>query len=735
MKVCFYFVIFIFFISRSSLAIEFPDKLKIYFTSDNFFSVINKINNDKSRIIHKDNKSYMNIAILYEENQKQFYKKGKARIAGQYKDHVVDFHSTLKINILKDHINNYQTFRLLLPNTRRGSNEIFFSMIMEDFGFLTPYREIVEIVINDQISYKAIFQEEIDSLFLEKNNFRDSPILKIDQRQIFHNRYFSGDEQYCLNKSDCFGTADPNILFPAIKNSNFLKNEKSIEIFFNSISNDFVKNTFDINNDSIKFYKRLLSTYANHALNKHNFKILFDPIYNRYLPIYDDGDVKLLKFCSDEKIYEKDIDKLIKNKFMHKKNLNYESLKSKILIFKNTFEKRSKELLSYNQLCNLLFIYDISYEYDLKIPMDEGLTNPYFEKNYDLNNLSNTYEPLFTKKIDRNLIDYIVFDENKNLKKCESINNCKIIKNNEIKKNLSGNSDPKIFENYYIYPVILSIRNNQSNKRDEVHNKRIVLKSFVDEIKVEKNTNLYLKLDNYSHELLINLVDPQTSKLIIYDSVLDNNFSLKVKSSLTIDEENEIFYQYNNRLLTGCVTIIDSVILNSNFYIQNSKCEDSINFIRSKGSIENITVNNSYQDGIDFDFSNLKIKNIEINNAGNDCLDFSKGNYEILNISVKTCKDKGVSIGEKSNVLIKNVNINDTKYGLAVKDSSKLYVNEFISNNSETCIAAYRKKEHFYGGSILINKKNNINCNIYLDKFSKYKNVEEILTLYNLKNI
>ena len=73
MKVCFYFVIFIFFISRSSLSIEFPDRLNIYFTSDNFFSLINKINNDKSRIIHKDNKSYMNIAILYEENQKQFY--------------------------------------------------------------------------------------------------------------------------------------------------------------------------------------------------------------------------------------------------------------------------------------------------------------------------------------------------------------------------------------------------------------------------------------------------------------------------------------------------------------------------------------------------------------------------------------------------------------------------------------------------------------------------------------
>ena len=53
----------------------------------------------------------------------------------------------------------------------------------------------------------------------------------------------------------------------------------------------------------------------------------------------------------------------------------------------------------------------------------------------------------------------------------------------------------------------------------------------------------------------------------------------------------------------------------------SSHCEDSINFISSKGNINSINIKNSYQDSLDIDFSNLKINKINIENAGNDCLD------------------------------------------------------------------------------------------------------------------
>ena len=57
------------------------------------------------------------------------------------------------------------------------------------------------------------------------------------------------------------------------------------------------------------------------------------------------------------------------------------------------------------------------------------------------------------------------------------------------------------------------------------------------------------------------------------------------------------------------------------------------------------------------------INNLYISNSKNDCIDFSYGNYEILNSKIENCGDKGVSIGEKSEVKIKSSKIKNSNYG------------------------------------------------------------------------
>ena len=84
--------------------------------------------------------------------------------------------------------------------------------------------------------------------------------------------------------------------------------------------------------------------------------------------------------------------------------------------------------------------------------------------------------------------------------------------------------------------------------------------------------------------------------------------------------------------------------------LAGSKCEDSINFIRVNGSLDNLYISESKSDGFDADFSKLKINNIKIFDSGNDCIDFSYGEYELINVKLSGCGDKGVSIGEKSTV-------------------------------------------------------------------------------------
>ena len=58
---------------------------------------------------------------------------------------------------------------------------------------------------------------------------------------------------------------------------------------------------------------------------------------------------------------------------------------------------------------------------------------------------------------------------------------------------------------------------------------------------------------------------------------------------------------------------------------ENSNCEDAINFVRAKGSVREMNIQNSSFDAMDADFSKLQFNNLKINKSLNDCLDFIWG--------------------------------------------------------------------------------------------------------------
>ena len=69
-------------------------------------------------------------------------------------------------------------------------------------------------------------------------------------------------------------------------------------------------------------------------------------------------------------------------------------------------------------------------------------------------------------------------------------------------------------------------------------------------------------------------------------------------------------YSDNYMNLTGCLTCFNSNVENVSVISKNSPCEDSINFIKTKGLLKNINIVDSSSDGLDLDFSNLSIENI-----------------------------------------------------------------------------------------------------------------------------
>ena len=108
-------------------------------------------------------------------------------------------------------------------------------------------------------------------------------------------------------------------------------------------------------------------------------------------------------------------------------------------------------------------------------------------------------------------------------------------------------------------------------------------------------------------------------------------------------------------LLTGCLTFYNVEFKNVVIEASNQVCEDSVNLVNTRGNIDSISISSSVSDGLDIDFSNIYVSNITIKDSFNDCLDLSGGSYFIESIVLAGCDDKGISIGETSEVKIDNV--------------------------------------------------------------------------------
>ena len=219
-------------------------------------------------------------------------------------------------------------------------------------------------------------------------------------------------------------------------------------------------------------------------------------------------------------------------------------------------------------------------------------------------------------------------------------------------------------------------------------------------------------------------IDYEKKKILILKQNIDS--SIIFKGGLLSDWE--IFFEDRSKEapkfindingMTGCLNFIDITVKNLKLNARGSKCEDSINFIRVNGSVDNLNISASKSDGFDADFSKLKINNIKILNSGNDCVDFSYGEYELINAKLSGCGDKGVSIGEKSTVKLNKLIAENSNVGVATKDYGTLFAENLELENVKDCVIAYSKKQEFSGGKMNIKK---INCSNFSNLFKSDK--------------
>lgn len=169
----------------------------------------------------------------------------------------------------------------------------------------------------------------------------------------------------------------------------------------------------------------------------------------------------------------------------------------------------------------------------------------------------------------------------------------------------------------------------------------------------------------------------------------------------SISSQNLIHYpgQFN-------IHDVDSFEINNCHIMDNQIGDDAFHIAYSKGHINKCHFENSAYDALDIDISEVTISESEFNNIGNDAIDSMNSDIIINKIKVDRSGDKCISIGEKSDINITNSELLNCYIGIAVKDGSKLYVNNInIENYKKNAIVLYQKNTR-YGSGGMIDGKN-----------------------------
>ena len=654
--------------------------------------------------------------------------KGKIRLHGDWKDHI-DFleggniTQSIDVSLSNGSIGNFTKFKLLLPETRNGENEVFLATILRELDFLAPKTRLINTTINNKKSV-MLMQEKPEKEMLEGMHTREGPLFEGDERFLFSN-YKDFDDMDLLDVSLSKLTnekwAENNFYSSNIALSAFSLLQMAYIDYVNTLPiNSYSMNWSLLSGGNNKLISKwaqyeilLFAAQASHALLPHNRKFYFNSFYNGFEPVYWDGEPRSLKgtwirIKPDYEYYQ-----YLETKYFDELTDSLETLLAKDMKALDDLPSIESDNYTYKEIIKNLIL-------KVRILKDE-----FINFRQASNQKDNDYKPysphFFTEKISNHFNNYGIIelsvDTQKqafNVRKC--INGLELCSNDLLEFQHIGDllKNKSLSSKASIDPSFLLPKSKQVN---DWQNKSV---NKYGKITIHKSKSAIIKFNQAKKSLDISMSKPDDWVLII-DSDLDD-IVIKV-SSLSTDQKLGIEKKSSSRInsegLTGCISIYNSTFagtkINSNTPMQN--CEDAINIINSSGHLASINILNAKSDALDIDFSFVDIERLSVKNSGNDCLDLSSGTYSLKYLHINDCGDKGISIGEKSDVDIQEAYINNTLIGIASKDSSKSNFNTVIVTDSKQCIDAYQKKQEFFGSILSVKKLScntaNINADIH----------------------
>ena len=155
--------------------------------------------------------------------------------------------------------------------------------------------------------------------------------------------------------------------------------------------------------------------------------------------------------------------------------------------------------------------------------------------------------------------------------------------------------------------------------------------------------------------------------------------------------------------LTGGITFYRSPVDLKNCEFLTTSAEDALNLVKSNFRLENVSFENSVSDALDIDFSDGVLSKSSFVGIQGDAADFSGSTVEISELYSKGVRDKAISAGEGSTLLIHDSTLTESGVGIAAKDGSHVDAERITFDSIELYSAmAYVKKPMFGSSSLTI---------------------------------
>ena len=674
--------------SIKSIKIEIPKSAKF---ARNQFKIWTSGTENIPNKLKKKFKAY--VIINYDFGTCRY--RGTIRQSGDLKDHIKPingkFIQSLDIKLKTGNILNAVKFKLLIPETRNGLNEIFASTVLKYLGFIAPETFEVNTSVNGSKAL-MLFQEKAAKELLERNSRREGPIFRGDEVLLWNHKKYDPEGLDRLSLATLYNKAwfkkGPSSQQIILSGYEKLQNSSLKSRYHQGESGE---NSYLIpERESEVRYKDfmgiLTAMNGRHGLSHNNRRHYYNAITGSFEPIYYDGDVDLIGNFYDLSSY--------RLRFSDRLFQLVEGLDANSEL-KDEFLKRvineDQALLFFNKsLTNI--------KSNVRKLQEQSSTIQDSKKSINATNHSKYYswykDLQYSKKLRQKLITNI---------------------------ELKGGTYLATFDDQEVLALsedeVLSVIS-----KNTLHNKRVIyipskpnitearevdIKDLsVSGIKIRMSKGMSVEYNLTEKRLLFNQTN-SSDWVLIHDSYI-SGWSLSLNGAAASSDMSAPKQRFNGKGLTGCLTIYNAELIDSSLLVTDGQCEDSLNFINTNGRKISITIHNAYADAVDADFSFLDIDRLTVSSAGNDCFDVSGGKYVVGIAELKGCGDKGVSVGEKSYFKGDEILINNALIGVSAKDSSLAVVKSLNTREVTACGEAKKKKQEFDGGELFVQETN---CN------------------------